>query len=520
MSDLPADDAIFPLSVRDVRAIAWDRLWYFVFPAVLLAAAFVSLAMFLPPTFRSTAHISVESQQIPEELIRSTITSNATERIEFIAQRVLTRSKVLETIDDLNLYADQDSSDTELVSKFRNNVTLDVVKSTGNQRRAQAISFTLSFDADKPGTAQLVANELVTLFLNENVKTRSERAAQTTEFIAEESERIREQITELEKQVAAFKQQNRESMPELLKMNLALMSRYESDYQQAALSLEEVVAERRSLEIERDQYRSRSSDSGIGAGESIFDLERRYTAVLVENTEQHPDAIYLRREIARAKAEMERELDEDNTGAELMADPAYARLTTQLEAAQNKEVYLRESMRKLKLDLEEQELRIAKSPDVEQRYVDLQRDLANLEAKYQELRNKQIEAQISQNLEEEQKGERFTLLEAAVVPIKPESPNRPLIALGGTAFALITGIGLMVLRELLAPGIRGQATYTKLLGAEPLLTIPRFEDHAPVGYARAYLWTGAMFLVAGCIAGAIAFYTKADLLTVMGRFAS
>ena len=56
------------------------------------------LAALLPPSYRSSATILIQEQEIPQELVRSTITSFADERIQVISQEVLARSVLLELI--------------------------------------------------------------------------------------------------------------------------------------------------------------------------------------------------------------------------------------------------------------------------------------------------------------------------------------------------------------------------------------------------------------------------------------
>ena len=72
----------------------------------LAAAATVALAVLLPPTYQSTATILIEQQEIPQELVRSTITSFADQRVQVISQRVMTSQNLLQIIDRYNLYPD------------------------------------------------------------------------------------------------------------------------------------------------------------------------------------------------------------------------------------------------------------------------------------------------------------------------------------------------------------------------------------------------------------------------------
>src|SRR5437867_3826153 len=64
----------------------------------------VAIAFLLPPTYRSTATILIEEQEIPPDLVRSTITSYADQRIETIKQQVMSRSTLWKIIERYGLY--------------------------------------------------------------------------------------------------------------------------------------------------------------------------------------------------------------------------------------------------------------------------------------------------------------------------------------------------------------------------------------------------------------------------------
>jgi hypothetical protein len=119
--------------------------------------------------------------------------------------------------------------------------------------------------------------------------------------------------------------------------------------------------------------------------------------------------------------------------------------------------------------------RIAKAPEVEQQYKNLLRDYDNLQAKYQQLKDKQIEARISQNLEEEQMGERFSVVEPPQLPAEPAAPDRGKLLLMVLAGSFAAGAGLVVVLEMMDPALRGQRAVAAALGSPPLVTVPLIE---------------------------------------------
>src|SRR5690606_3091169 len=89
--------------------------------------------------------------------------------------------------------------------------------------------FQLSYDSQSPSTAQRVANELVSLYLAENLKQRQESATGASTFLSQEAEALQKRIATLEEQMAAFKEQNSGRLPELVGLNLQLMDRTENE---------------------------------------------------------------------------------------------------------------------------------------------------------------------------------------------------------------------------------------------------------------------------------------------------
>jgi hypothetical protein len=98
------------------------------------------------------------------------------ERIEVIRQRVMTRENLFKIIENIKFF--RDTSESLTVSEKIDEMRKRIIASNRSaptqikRRRDQGtIAFKLSFEHRKPEIAQRVANELVTLFLDENVKS-------------------------------------------------------------------------------------------------------------------------------------------------------------------------------------------------------------------------------------------------------------------------------------------------------------------------------------------------------------
>ena len=173
------------------------RRWlFFVIPFVPVLLVGLAVAAFWPATFLSEGKILVQSQQIPTELVRPTVTNAAQERIQVIEQRTMTRENLIAIADKFQLFPDKRAlmSATELVEAMKKSTKIEPIAQPLAFARVRSenptIVFTVGFEYSDPQTASRVANELVTRILNEDLRDRTSRATDTTKFLAREVQRL------------------------------------------------------------------------------------------------------------------------------------------------------------------------------------------------------------------------------------------------------------------------------------------------------------------------------------------
>jgi uncharacterized protein involved in exopolysaccharide biosynthesis len=175
---------------------------------------------------------------------------------------------------------------------------------------------------------------------------------------------------------------------------------------------------------------------------------------------------------------LEKQVQADANSAGVTAErahadnPVYIQVKGQLDAVAVDRVSAVKKRDELHAKYDDYEKRMALSPDVERQYREMARDLESAQFKYQEILSKQTEAQVSQNLETERKGEKFTLIEPPQPPEKPISPNRKLIVVVGLVLSLALGFGAIVAQESLDTSVRGPVDIRQLLQVPALASIP------------------------------------------------
>ncbi len=487
-----------------------------------------------PATYKSSATILIKEQDIPPEMVRSTVTSFASQRIQAISQKVMARPNLLELIDKYDLYTDERKRLTteEIISEMRDNISLDLIDASVVDPRtgrptAATIAFQLSFSGENPVQVQKVANELMSLYLKENLKERAEKAGETYDFLHQESQRLNKEIQDLQAKLATFKEQHANTLPELQQLNLNVMNRTEDEISDIDTQIRAQEQTRIYLQSQLAQLKPFGADAALDPKTRLQALRTEYLRLLARYSPDHPDVIRTKREIEGLEKEtglvdssaeqlkqiealrgelgtlrkkyspehpdvikLERQIKAleqsvadspattklASSAADNPDNPAYIQIQTQIEAADNQIRSLRAKKENLGKKLDDYEQRLTETPQVERKYSTLRRDLQNAVARYQDIRLKLTSAEIAQELEKDSKGERFEIVEPPILPEEPISPNRPAILFLSFVLALGSGIGYAAVAESLDSSVRGSKGLASAAGAPPLAVIPYLES--------------------------------------------
>ena len=276
-------------------------------------------ALLWPATYKSSATILIKEQDIPSELVQSTVTSFASQRIQAISQRVMARPNLMEIIQQYKLYEDERERLTteEIIAEMRENISLDMIEASvvdprSGRPTAATIAFQLSFSGESPSQVQRVANELMSLFLKENLKERSEKASETYAFLSEESGRLSKKINLLEEKMAVFKEQHVNTLPELSQLNQQLMERTEREISDIDSQIRSQQQTRIYLQGQLAQLKPYGVDISLDPATRLQALRTQYFGLLARYSAEHPDVIRAKREIEG----LEQETGGDDSSAE------------------------------------------------------------------------------------------------------------------------------------------------------------------------------------------------------------
>jgi polysaccharide chain length determinant protein (PEP-CTERM system associated) len=509
------------LDLKFYWAVFLRRLPYFLVIVAFLTAVAVTVAMILPPVYRSSASMLVEPQQIPGELAQTTVPVNPYEQAQIIEQRLMTRANLLALAKRIGMYdaADPLMTANAMVGDIRERITFIgfIPDATRAPNTPGATIIGVSFEAPTGEFANKGANELVNLVLEENVKLRQGRANDTLEFFQSEMSRLSAALEEQSARITEFKTRNYEALPDSL----------EERRNRQILEQERLIA------LEREEAALKNQRATVVW---VFERTGRSAAMTTQSPEeQQLDA--LRSQLVQARtiyaassprirmlenqlAGLQKLVEEQRAeravpGADGTPEQPASGLDLELAPIDARLAFIQEDKAAIEATLAELNRSIQATPANEMQLAALERELANIQNQYNTAVANVGQAQVGERIEVLSKGERFSLIEPPNQPRSPSSPNRKLIAAAGMVGGIGAGLGFIVLLEMLNHSIRRPVELTTKLGLEPFATVPYIRTPGEVRRKRTLIGATLALIAVGIPAGLFAinaYYMPLDLL--------
>lgn len=480
---------------EDFLWMAWNRKWFIIIPTLLIAAGTFVYARSLPNRYVSSTTILVVPQRVPESYVRSTVTVPVAQRLQTIAQQILSRTKLERIIEDLDLYReDRETMIMEdLVEKMRN---VDIKIDVGPGGRDGGGHFSVGYESPDPRMAMQVADRLARMFMQENSEEREVLADSTNQFLQSQLDDARRRLIEHEARLVTFRQQNSGRLPTQVTANLSMMQVTQSQIQANSDALVHENDRLTGLDANIAQALEEAKTAPVVAADNPQEgpASQRLEAArnLLTGLEQrlkptHPDISRTKRIIAELEAEVaEQALKESampaSAKAEASGPPA---LINKISAWRAEAEQLRRSVairraedERLNGVLRGYTGRLDAAPQLESEMTELMRDYDTLQSQYRSLLQKSEDSKIALNLERRQIGEQFSVIDGARLPEKPVSPNRLQLNLQGLLAGLGFGLALVALLEYRDTTLKTDEDIVTSLALPVLAVIPAMIPHS------------------------------------------
>ena len=465
----------------------------------------------LPARYKSSTLILVEQPTMPKDYVTPNVNDNLQDRLQSITQQILSRTRLLHIIDQLNLYPGHGNAEDK-VERMRKDIEIELVR---DNDRVNA--FNVSYSAHDPQVAQRVTSELTNLFISENLQVQQTESENTTKFLESNLEAARKTLSAQEESIREFKGQHIGQLPDQVASNLQILSGLQSQLQTQEDALNTAKQQRVYLETLVNQYRSLSTPSkadgggpseGLPAIDAELEKLRAQLADLSSHyTDKHPDVRKVKEQIAKtekmraqviADQKVKAALAQSNPEAATASsnseptDPASPLMQLQGQLQANRlEIANRErEVKELSAKVGEYQLRLGEEPVREQQLSDLTRGYEQSKANYDELLKKKNESAMATRMVLLQQGERFRVEDAPSLPLKPDFPNRLKFCLAGIGVGLALGVVVAAGFEMMDDRIYDEKQFEKLLPIGVISEIPPIVAAAEEEAEKRQLWVG------------------------------
>ncbi len=460
------------------------RLWYVVIPFIVIVAVACVYALAAHRLYKASTLVLVSPQRVPEAFVQATVTSRVEERLQSIAQEVMSRTRLEQIITEYNLYESQAKRlpKEQLVELMRRNIKVELPTKKDDKGY-----FTISFIGDNPQMVTTIANRLASLFIEENLRLREQQAVGTTEFLTAELAIAKKKLDDMESAVAGYKRRHMGELPEQRDTNIKILEQLQNQNQKLGENLR--AAQDRKLFIQKQMsdmempaptaaagsQTTTNESAGAEMGPSYEAMKERLTRdlemLLTRYTENHPDVVAAKKRLA----DLERNKSAYDA-RDFRKDPRYKELKNQLTLTDMEIKRLSDESAGVSEQISKYFSRIERTPAREQDMAALLREYESTKDSYERLLKKSQDAQQAENLEKRQKGEQFRVIDPARLPERPFSPDIPKILLISLIAGLGAGVAAAFLREQMDRSFHDSGDVEITLGIKVLATIPKIED--------------------------------------------
>lgn len=500
--------------LQRIVGIVRRRHLHFLIALFLGWLAVWGLSWILPARYASSTLILVEQPTMPKDYVVPNVNEDVQVRLQNITQQILSRTRLLHIIDELNLYPKDRRrlSPDEIVEQLRKDIEIELVKDA----QKQVTAFRISYSAHDPSIAQQVTSKLTSLFINENLEVRQQQSEGTTKFLEDQLVTAQQSLEAQEEKIREFKGQHVAELPTQVASNLQILGGLQSQLQAENGALNAAKQQHIYLETLLREYQTlRGSPDGPEDGPmdlSAIDQElNRLTKQLAELssrfTDEFPEVRALKRQIATLEKMRDQRLVDLKTkdssrqpdgkpatpaenNENLKQHPQLLQLQSQLQANKAEISNHQEMIAVLTSRINDYQARLNQEPVREQQLADLARGYDQSKTSYDELLKKKNESAMATNMELLQQGERFRIIDPPSLPIKPNFPDRLKFCGIGLLVGLALGVGVAGAFEMLDDRVYNEHELKGLLPVSVISEVPVVTSPADERAERKALWLG------------------------------
>lgn len=480
------------------------RSWWVLPLAILACGTLAAVATkVLPKRYTSRTVVLVDPPAVSADIVRPVVPENLGPRLASMQEQILSRTRLEPVIQKFGLYPDERGkhSTAELVVRLRSSIEVVPMKPMPGTENRQLPGFTVEVTFDNAFLAQQICNEITSMFTAESARAGVQQGEQATNFLTQQLDDAKAKLNDQDAKLAQFKQHYIGSLPDDEQTNLSLLGGMNTQLEAVTQSMARAQQDKAFNQAlltqqEASWHSSQAGQNPETADQQLAALQSQLAALRAKYTDEHPDVVKLKALIDDLKQQMAsapppKAKTETATSGAASEPPQIQQLRAKLHQDDLSIADLTKRQSRIQDQIHVLEGRIQSSPVVEQRYKELTRNYQTALDFYNNLLKNREQAAMATNLEQQQEGEQFRVLDPASLPDKPSFPDKVKFLEVGAGAGFAVGAGILYLLMLSDQSLHTERDVEVHLKLPVLSVVPLFEVTASANDALGARTTSA-----------------------------
>jgi len=441
------------INLIEYLEILYKRRIHFLTIFFVITTAITIASYFMPKVFASKTLILIERQNLLKNIVgqESFIRDEMNSKVRTFKERIISTGNLIDIIKklDLDVNLKGPGSLENLIKKMRENISVTV----------KGVNlFEISYEDEKPKVCMQVTRALVDNFIESSLTESRSETHSVFDFINSQLDQYKKNLEKSEATLKSFKEEHIGELPGEINANLSKLSNYEAALAEAKLSLNVAILKKDKLMEQLKQEKPFMDPLGDTEARLRF-LEDQLKRLLLNYTDKYPEVVRIKKEIEKTKKQLSSKENKEGSETILnpetsLPNPVYQKLREDLGAIEVEIASHQSRLREFQRKVDEYRKKAQSVPQQEEDLTRITRDYKVNEEIYQMLLRRLEEARISKELQADEQGEKFRIVDPPRIPINPIKPNRARIILLGLLLGVVSGIGVILLIEYFDSSIR------------------------------------------------------------------
>jgi polysaccharide chain length determinant protein (PEP-CTERM system associated) len=476
------------ITVAEARRLLRQYWWIFPVASFTLAAMGFLATLVLPKKYTSSTMVLVEPPAISSDVVPDAVNQDLYRHLASMKEQILSRSRLQSIIVKFNLFPNKRASThmEDLVENLKKMIEVELIQPMVGSENRQPPGFHVTVTLGDPQLAQQVCTEITSMFMEQNSTSIETKLKGTETFLTQQLAEAKTNLDEQDARLAQFKRQHPGTLPEDVQPNLSLLTTMNSQLEATTQSLSRAQQDKTFNEslLNQQEATSKAQPALVATTDTLdvqlATLQEKLGELLAKYTPEHPDVVKTKAQIEDLKRRMAAGADTKATTTSSDAPPVHETPQMQLLRAKIKQDDQSiADLTKHQADIQRQiavlQANVQASPIIEQQIKELTRNYQTALDNYNDLLKKQQKSAMMTDLQDQQQGESFKVLDAPSLPSSPSFPKKSIFTGGGFAAGLVLAFGIVYLLAAADKALYTERDVEACLKLPVLTIVPSFE---------------------------------------------